>query len=155
MPEKEYLSLAEYLSYKFTKKRLLLVDRIINEWKGKFIQLCRDNDDHLTIMYKIIDVDKENSRLIVKPVIMEFVKEEHNKGWGKYKYTRTYKLRLKDKTASLKFAIHKECLDWFKIGRLVGLSEWGNIKTINIRKPFVVNTDYKYKGVKHDTNSNG
>ena len=145
MSQEEYLSLAEYLSYRFTKKRLLLVDRIVSKWKGKFIQLYRDNDDHIKVMYKIIDVDKENSKLIVKPVIMEFVKEERNKGWGVYRYTRTYKLRLKDKTASLKFAIHKECLDWFKIGKFVGLGEWGNIKTINIRKPFVVNTDYKYK----------
>ena len=144
MSQEEYVSLGGYLSYRFNKERLLLVDRIINKWKGKFIQLCRDNDDHIMVMYKIIDVDKENSRLIVKPVVMEFVKEEHNKGWGVYRYTRTYKLRLKDKTTSLKFALHKEEI-WFKIGRLVGLSEWGNIKTINIRKPFVVNTDYKYK----------
>ena len=145
MSEKEYLSFAEYLSYRFTKERLLLVDKIINKWKGKFIQLYRDNDDHIMIRYKIIDVDKENSRLIVKPVIMEFIKEERNKGWGVYRYKRTYKLRLKDKITSLKFALHKECLDWFKIGRLIGLDERGNIKTINIRKPFVVNTDHKYK----------
>lgn len=145
MPQEEYLSLGEYLSYQFTKERLLLIDRIINKWKGKFLQLCRNNDDHIVVMYKIIDVDKENSRLIVKPVIMEFVKEERNKGWGVYRYTRTYKLRLKDKTTSLKFALHKEFRDWFKIGRLAGLGELGNIKTINIRKPFVVNTDYKYK----------
>lgn len=144
MLQEEYVSLGGYLSYQFTKERLLLVDRIINKWKGKFIQLYRDNDDHIMIRYKIIDVDKENSRLIVKPVIMEFIKEERNKGWDKYRYTRTYKLRLKDKTTSLKFALHKKEI-WFKIGRLAGLSEWGNIKTINIRKPFVVNTDHKYK----------
>jgi len=143
--DRNYVSIAEYLSYNFTKNRLLFVDDIINNIKNKYITVYPSNADCRLVKYKIIDVDKENSKLIVQPVIMTFVKEKATLGKaGRYIYARTYKLALKDKCSKVSIKLSKEDNYFIKIG-IYKITVF-DIKDVDINKPFKWNTDRKYKG---------
>jgi len=143
--DRTFVSIDEYLSYNFTKDRLLFIDDIINNLKNKYVTAYPSNADCRLIKYKIIDVDKENSKLIVQPVIMTFVKEKATMGKaGRYVYARTYKLALKDKCTKVSIKLSKEDTYFIKIG-IYKITVF-DINDIDINKPFKWNTDRKYKG---------
>jgi len=144
--DREYVSIGEYLSYGFTKDRVLFIDDIVNNIKNKYIIVYPSNADCRLVKYKIIDVDKENSKLIVQPVIMTFIKEKATIGkTSKYIYARTYKLALKNKYSKVSIKLSKEDIYFIKIG--ISKITVFDIEEIDINKPFKVNTNCKYKGV--------
>ena len=143
--DREYVPIGEYLSHGFTKDRVLFVDDIINNIKNKYVTAYPSNADCRLVKYKIIDVDKENSKLIVQPVIMTLIKEKAIMGKaGKYFYTRTYKLTLKNKYSKISIKLSKGDTYFIKIG-IYKITIF-DIKEIDINKPFKFNTDSKYKG---------
>lgn len=143
--DRDYVSISEYLSHSFTKDRILFIDDIINNIKNKYVTAYPSNADCRLVKYKIIDVDKENSKLIVQPVIMTLIKEKAITGKdGKYFYTRTYKLALKDKCSKVSIKLSKEDTYFIKIG-IYKITIF-DIKEMDINKPFKWDTDRKYKG---------
>jgi len=143
--DREYVSIGEYLSYGFTKSRILFIDDIINNLKNRYVTAYPSNADCRLVKYKIINVDKENSKLIVQPVIMTLIKEKATMGKdGKYFYKRTYKLALKDKCTKVSIKLSKEDTYFIKIG-IYKITVF-DINEININKPFKWNTDRKYEG---------
>lgn len=143
--DRDYVSISEYLSHDFTKDRILFVDDIINNIKNKYVTAYPSNADCRLVKYKIIDVDKETSELIVQPVIMTLIKEKATMGKaGKYIYARTYKLALKDKYSKVSIKLSKEDTYFIKIG-IYKITIF-DIKEMDINKPYKFNTDRKYKG---------
>ena len=143
--DRDYVSISEYLSHGFTKDRILFVDDIINNIKNKYVTAYPSNADCRLVKYKIIDVDKENSKLIVQPVIMTLIKERAITGKdGKYFYVRTYKLALKDKRSKVSIKLSKEDTYFIKIG-IYKITIF-DIKEMDINKPYKWDTDRKYKG---------
>ena len=143
--DREYVSIGEYLSYGFIKSRILFIDDIINNLKNRYVTAYPSNADCRLVKYKIIDVDKENSKLIVQPVIMTLIKEKATMGKdGKYFYKRTYKLALKDKCTKVSIKLSKEDTYFIKIG-IYKITVF-EINEIEINKPFKWNTDRKYEG---------
>ena len=143
--DREYISIGEYLSHDFTKDRLLFIDDIVNNIKNKYVTAYPSNGDCRLVKYKIIDVDKENSKLIVQPVIMTLIKEKAIMGKdGKYFYTRTYKLALKDKRSKVSIKLSKEDTYFIKVG-IYKITVF-DIKEMDINKPYKWDTDRKYKG---------
>lgn len=143
--DREYVSIGEYLSYGFTKDRVLFIDDIVNNIKNRYVTAYPSNADCRLVKYKIIDVDKENSELIVQPVIMTFIREKATMGKaGKYIYARTYKLALKDKRSKISIKLSKEDTYFIKIG-IYKITVF-DINEIDINKPFKWDTDRKYKG---------
>ena len=143
--DREYVSIGEYLSYGFTKSRILFIDDIINNLKNRYVTAYPSNADCRLVKYKIIDVDKENSKLIVQHVIMTLIKEKATMGKdGKYFYKRTYKLALKDKCTKVSIKLSKEDTYFIKIG-IYKITVF-DINEIDINKPFKWNTDRKYEG---------
>lgn len=143
--DREYVSIGEYLSYGFTKSRILFIDDIINNLKNRYVTAYPSNADCRLVKYKIIDVDKENSKLIVQPVVMTLIKENTIIGKdGRYFYKRTYKLTLKDKCTKVSIKLSKEDTYFIKIG-IYKITVF-DINEIDINKPFKWNTDRKYEG---------
>ena len=143
--DRTFVPIGEYLSYGFTKDRVLFIDDIVNNLKNRYITAYPSNADCRLVKYKIIDVDKENSKLIVQPVIMTLIKEKAIMGKaGKYFYKRTYKLALKDKCTKVSIKLSKEDTYFIKIG-IYKITVF-DINEIDINKPFKWDTDRKYEG---------
>lgn len=143
--DRDYVSIGEYLSYGFTKDRVLFIDDIVNNLKNRYVTAYPSNADCRLVKYKIIDVDKENSKLIVQPVVMTLIKEKAIMGKdGKYFYKRTYKLTLKDKCTKVSIKLSKGDTYFIKIG-IYKITVF-DINEIDINKPFKRDTDSKYKG---------